>query len=315
VRRGEIHALLGQNGAGKSTLVKILNGVIPPGPMAGRSWSRGQVTTFRSPDEARSAGVGYVPQEIEVLEQLSVAENVFAGRMGLGRGGLVRRFRGGSCGQSASSLTSGIQLEPRALTASLTSAQRHLVMIARALGRPATGAGLDEPTASLSGHEVEALFRALRRLRSQGVTMVYITHRLPEVTDLCDAVTVLRDGRVAAEIARPEFDAERFIFAMSGQRLARLFPTRQGSPGSRTLLHVKDLTVAGHPGAIFGAQNVSFDVAEGEILGLAGLLGSGRSEILHGIYGRIPATGEIRLDGRPVASARLATLEPPASLF
>ena len=145
-------------------------------------------------------------------------------------------------------------MDPRAIVASLTSAQRHLVMIARALSNRPRVLMLDEPTASLSGTEVAALFGVLRRLKAQGVTMIYITHRLPEVLAICDRATVLRDGQVAAEIARPEFDADRFIFSMSGQRLNRLFPDHSPPAEPRTALEVRGLTVPGHPGAIFGAQ-------------------------------------------------------------
>jgi ABC-type sugar transport system ATPase subunit len=159
---------------------------------------------------------------------------------------------------------------------------------------------LDEPTASLSGHEVDALFGSLRRLRARGVTMIYITHRLPEVMDICDSATVLRDGQVAAELDRTEFNEETFIFAMSGRRMQRRFPDRASAPLSRIALEVRNLTVAGHAGAIFGAKDVSFKVAAGEIVGLAGLLGSGRSEILHGIFGRVPSTGEVLVDGQTV---------------
>ena len=300
MRAGEIHALLGQNGAGKSTLVKILNGVHPAGAFTGEIVLAGQPVSFASPADAAAAGIVYVPQEIEVLEQLTVAENVFAGRTGLGQGILVNR-RALETRTRAIFADLGLPMDPRAIVASLTSAQRHLVMIARALSNRPRVLMLDEPTASLSGTEVAALFGVLRRLKAQGVTMIYITHRLPEVLAICDRATVLRDGQVAAEIARPDFDADRFIFSMSGQRLNRLFPDHSPPAEPRTALEVRGLTVAGHPGAIFGARDVSFSVAAGEIVGLAGLLGSGRSEILHGIYGRIPAQGEIRVEGRPVA--------------
>ena len=299
VRRAEIHALLGQNGAGKSTLVKILNGVYPAGSFGGDMALAGQRVSFRSPDDARAAGVGYVPQEIEVLEQLSVAENVFAGRMGMGRGPFIHR-REIEAQTRGIFADIGIDIDPKSIVAALTSAQRHLVMIARALALKPRVLILDEPTASLSGHEVDALFEVLRRLRAQGVTMIYITHRLPEVLDICDSATVLRDGQVAAEILRADFDEERFIYAMSGQRMQRRFPDRQGVTGTRQMLELRSLTVAGHPGAIFGARDISFRIAAGEIVGLAGLLGSGRSEILHGIYGRVPSTGVVLVDGHPV---------------
>ncbi|TPI44262.1 sugar ABC transporter ATP-binding protein [Mesorhizobium sp. B3-1-6] len=293
---GEIHALLGQNGAGKSTLVKILNGVHPAGSHAGTIKLDGRPVSFASPADARSNGVGYVPQEIEVLEQLSVAENVFAGRTGLGDGLMVhQRKLEQRAGEIFAEL--GIGIDPRAYVASLTSAQRHLVMIARAIVMKPRVLMLDEPTASLSGTEVDALFSVLRRLKAQGVAMIYITHRLPEVLAICDRATVLRDGQVAVRIAREDFDAETFIFSMSGQRLQRLFPEHAAPAGAPTALEVRDLTVAGHSGAVHGAKDINLSVAAGEIVGLAGLLGSGRSEILHGIYGRVPATGEIRVAG------------------
>lgn len=174
-------------------------------------------------------------------------------------------------------------------------------MIARALALKPRVLVLDEPTASLSGTEVEALLEVLRRLKRQGVTMVYITHRLPEVLAVCDRATVLRDGRVAAELGREEFEEKRFIFAMSGQRLQKLFPAHEAPVGARPMLTVERLNVAGKPGAIYGARDVSFSVAAGEIVGLAGLLGSGRSEILHGIFGRVTSEGTVRVDGQPIA--------------
>jgi ribose transport system ATP-binding protein len=296
---GEIHALLGQNGAGKSTLVKILNGVHPAGSYTGEITLAGQPVSFASPAAARAAGVGYVPQEIEVLEQLSVAENVFAGHTGLGEGVLIYRHK---LEERTRAILDdlGLSIDPKAIVASLTSAQRHLVMIARALALKPRVLMLDEPTASLSGTEVEALLEVLRRLKRQGVTMIYITHRLPEVLAVCDRATVLRDGRVAAELGREEFEEDRFIFAMSGQRLQKLFPPHEAPLGARPMLSVEHLSVAGKPGAIYGARDVSFSVAAGEIVGLAGLLGSGRSEILHGIFGRVPAEGTVKVDGQPI---------------
>jgi ribose transport system ATP-binding protein/D-xylose transport system ATP-binding protein len=301
IRSGEIHALLGQNGAGKSTLVKILNGVHPAGSYGGTVTLAGAEANFASPHEARTAGVAYVPQEIEVLEQLSVAENVFAGHTGLGRGFLVRM---GQLEARTRDLFRqlGISIDPTALVATLTSAQRHLVMIARALSVQPRVLMLDEPTASLSGAEVDGLFGVLRRLKAQGVTMIYITHRLPEVMAVCDRATVLRDGRVAAEIERGDFNDEHFIFAMSGQRLQRLYPDHQAAPlDSPVVLSVRNLSTAGHSGALSNPTDVSFDIRAGEIVGLAGLLGSGRTEILHAIYGRASFTGDIAVEGRSVS--------------
>jgi ABC-type sugar transport system ATPase subunit len=160
---------------------------------------------------------------------------------------------------------------------------------------------LDEPTASLSGTEVDGLFGVLRRLKAQGVTMIYITHRLPEVLSVCDRATVLRDGRVAAEIAREAFDEERFIFAMSGQRLQGLYPERTPPVNPPVALEVRGLSVEGRAGNRRAVHKVGFSVGAGEIVGLAGLLGSGRTEMLHAIYGRVPFSGEVRVNGAPVS--------------
>ena len=303
VRRGEIHALLGQNGAGKSTLVKILNGVYPAGTFDGTIRLDGEEVAFHSPLQARAKGIAYVPQEIEVLEQLTVAENVFAGATSLGHGVLVSQRR--MQVQAAALFRDfGLALDPRALIASLTAAQRHLVMIVRALATRPSVLMLDEPTASLSGSEVARLFRLLKRLKAQGTTMIFITHRLPEVIALCDRATVLRDGRVAATLERGDFDADRIIAAMSGQKMRGLYPAHDAPPTEApVLLDVRGLSVAERPGVHLAVHDVSFALRAGEILGIAGLLGSGRSELLGAIYGRIPYRGRIAVDGRDTAIA------------
>jgi ABC-type sugar transport system ATPase subunit len=300
VRRGEIHALLGQNGAGKSTLVKILNGVHPAGSFEGTITVEGRPVAFQSPHDARAAGVAYVPQEIEVLEQLTAAENVFAGQTGLGRGKLVNQRR---LQQEAGRLFEqlGLAIDPRRVVASLAPAQRQLVMIVRALAiRPAV-LMLDEPTASLSGTEVDRLLAVLRRLRAQGMTMVYITHRLSEVLAICDRVSVLRDGATVAELERGRFDADVLINAVSGRRVQRQFP--EHDPPVATApprLSVEELSVPAAWNVPHAVHGVSFTVRAGEILGIAGLLGSGRTELLSAIYGRFPCRGHIRVDGEAV---------------
>ncbi len=299
VRRGEIHALLGQNGAGKSTLVKILNGVHPAGSYEGAMRVDGKPVQFWTPGEAQAHGVAYVPQETEVFEQLTVAENVFAGRTNLGQGLLISqkalRARTAELFRDF-----GLDLDPGALVATLTAAERHLVMIVRALTTRPLVLMLDEPTASLSGSEVALLFALLERLKAAGTTMIFITHRLPEVVALCDRATVLRDGRVAAEFARGDFDAERIITEMSGERLARLYPHHDAPPeDAPTLLEVDGLEVEERNGSR-GVHDLSFALRAGEILGIAGLLGSGRSELLGALYGRIPHRGRMAVEGREV---------------
>ena len=300
VRRGEIHALLGQNGAGKSTLVKILNGVHPAGSYAGGIRLAGETVELTSPLIARARGIAYVPQEIEVFEQLTVAENVFAGQTSLGRGVLVRQRR---LEERTAALFAdfGLSFSPRAILASLTAAQRHLVMIVRALATRPSVLMLDEPTASLSGVEVTRLFRLLKRLKAAGTTMIFITHRLPEVLSLCDRATVLRDGRVAAELARADFDSDRIIAAMCGERLQRLYPKHEAPTGTETLLKIESLTIDERHGAHRGLSDISFELRAGEILGLAGLLGSGRTELLSAIYGRISYRGRITIAGQRIA--------------
>ena len=312
VRVGEVHALLGQNGAGKSTLVKILNGVHPTGSYAGTIRVGGRVVTLGSPAAARACGIAYVPQEIEVLETLSAAENVFAGRTGLGRGPLVRQS---AMERAAATLFEelGLPISPTALAASLSPAQRHLLMLVRALALQPAVLMLDEPTASLSGVEVDHLVAVLRRLRARGSTVIHITHRLAEVAAICDRATVLRDGAVAAVFDRADFDPDRLIAAMSGRRVQRLFPEHQGPVTTKPLLRVENLSVARGPNVRRALTGIGFTLHAGEILGIAGLVGSGRTELLGALYGRHPSQGRVWVNEREVriaspADARAAGL-------
>ena len=300
VRRGETHALLGQNGAGKSTLVKILNGVYPVGSYSGGLYLDGEEVQFSSPADARRKGVAYVPQEIEVLGQLSVAENIFAGQTSLGEGWRVNR-RVLRSRADALLAELGLSIDPNTRLAYLTSAQRHLVMIARALSTRPRVLMLDEPTASLSSVEVDRLLSLLARLKAGGATILYISHRLAEVLSLCDRATILKDGSVACELARDEFSADAFIQRMSGQKPRSLYPDRVAPTPGPPLLEVENLRAPGRFGVTRALNGVSFGVQAGEILGLAGLLGSGRSEILSALYGALPHTGSISVAGQRVA--------------
>jgi ribose transport system ATP-binding protein/D-xylose transport system ATP-binding protein len=214
VRPGQIHALVGQNGAGKSTLVKVLNGVYPAGTYEGVVLLNGAAIRFSSPADARARGIAYVPQELQVLENLSIAENIYVGQTALERKALVRFAE---LNERAARILNrlGVTLDVRAPLATLSAAQKQLVMIARALATTPSVLMLDEPTAALSVHETDRLFLVLERLRSEGVTMILITHRIPEVLALADWATVLRDGQVVAEIPRAEFHEDAIVAAMA----------------------------------------------------------------------------------------------------
>jgi ABC-type sugar transport system ATPase subunit len=296
VRRGETHALLGQNGAGKSTLVKILNGVHPAGTYTGALYLDGTEIHFDSPADARRKGVAYVPQEIEVVPQLTVAENIFAGQTSLGKGVLVDRR---ALQRSAQALLGeiGMAIDPDARLAHLTAAQRHLVMIARALSTRPGVLMLDEPTASLSSTEVDKLLELLVGLKRRGATILYISHRLAEVLSICDRATILKDGAVACELAREEFTADVFIQRMSGQKARALYPQRSAPPKREPVLTVNGLSMPRRFGMNRSLTDVSFSLQPGEILGLAGLLGSGRSEILGALYGSLAHSGSVAVAG------------------
>ncbi len=305
VRLGEVHGLIGENGAGKSTLMKILDGVYPAGTYSGEIHINGKLVRLTSPHDAKAAGIGYVPQEINVIESLSVAENIYVGNWS---DGLIVSF-GELYARAKSFLEQrGIRLDPRQKAASLTASQRQLLMIARALsGEPAVLI-LDEPTTSLTAHETENLFRLVRNLKANGVTCIFITHKLDELMELADRVTVLRDGAVTARLGRGAFTQSDVIAAMVGRRIDTLYPARQNTYGSDDdrfgdeLLRVENLTVP-HPR--LARRNVvddlSFFVRAGEILGIGGLVGSGRSETLNAVYGRLSrSAGRVLVRGREV---------------
>jgi ribose transport system ATP-binding protein len=295
---GEIHALVGHNGAGKSTLVKILTGVHPAGSYEGAVKIDGATVKFSSPAAARSEGVAYVPQEIQVVEQLSVAENLFVGQTGLETAPLVsfRELRR-RAGELLRRLE--IPLDPHAPVAALSATQRQLVMIARALTTDPRVLILDEPTASLAGTETDRLFSVLDKLREAGTTMVFITHRIPEVMRMCDRATVLRDGRKVAELERADFSEHGIVAAMVGREVDHLYPTRSGAPGEQEVLRLEGVNVP-HPTRPRDVlRDLDFSARRGEIVGIAGVVGAGRTELLSAIYGALPHTGTISVEGRP----------------
>jgi rhamnose transport system ATP-binding protein len=293
LRAGEIQALVGENGAGKSTLAKILAGIHQPDD--GTILLAGEPVTLRNPTDARHWGIAVVHQEPQLFPDLSVAENVFIGHVPSGRLGTVdwgtMRSRSESIFEQLD-----VRLDPKAVVRGLSMADQQLIEIARSLSIDAKVLILDEPTASLSAHEVARLFAIVRRLRSRGVAILFVSHRLDEVFELCDRTTVLRDGRNVVTAPTAELTTADLIRHMVG-RAVTLFP-RTESPVGDVLLEVDGLTRVGK------FEDVTFTVRRGEIVGLAGLVGAGRTEVARVLFGIDQRDGgTTRLGGTDVTFA------------
>ena len=290
LRAGEIHALVGENGAGKSTLVKILAGVHQPD--SGTILLEGVPTLIHGPAQSRSLGIAVVHQEPRLFPDLTVAENVFIGHAPSGPLGSIN-WRGMRRAAQALFAELDVQFDVGAPVRGLSMADQQLIEIAKALSVDAGALILDEPTASLSAHEVERLFTIVRRLRDRGVAILFVSHRLDEVFALCDRATVFRDGRHVVTAATNELTTADLIRHMVG-RTVSLFPKVE-NPIGEVLLEVSGLTRVG----VF--RDVGFSVRAGEILGLAGLVGAGRSEVARVLFGIDRRdSGEVRLGGKLV---------------
>jgi ribose transport system ATP-binding protein len=301
LRHGEVHALLGENGAGKSTLINVLSGVF--GDHDGTVEIDGRQVSFHRPGDAQAAGVATIHQELDLVPEMTVAENLFLGREPRTRLRLLdrRRLRAGARELLA---RTGVDIDPARTLRSLRVGEQQLVEIAKALSLRARILVMDEPTSALADAEVEQLFRVIRDLRGQGIGIVYVSHRLEELAAIADRATVLRDGLVAGTRTMGETSRGELIRMMVGQRLDDLFPKSEATSGDE-LLAVDRLTVVPRrprPGRS-EPQEVSLRVRRGEIVGLAGLMGSGRTELLETLYGAGPAgrrTGTVTLEGRPL---------------
>lgn len=298
VKKGSIHGLVGENGAGKSTLMKILSGSYPHGSYEGELSLGGKILELHSTADALNKGIGVVPQEINVVDQLTVAENIVVGKWTNGQGPMVS-LRAVKAHVADFLKEYNIALDPGALVFRLTASQKQMVMIARALYRSPDILILDEPTSSLAMSEIENLFNHLDELRKKGVTCVFITHKLVEIFRLTDHTTVLRDGEVTGEFDRQEYDESTMISAMVGRKIENLYPVRDSEIGTEVVFRVDNLTIP-HPTIANRnvVEGVSFSLHKGEILGLSGLVGSGRSEIVNAIVGRLTHSGKIFVDGK-----------------
>ena len=292
LRPGEVHALIGENGAGKSTFIKIVTGAEQPD--AGTIAIDGRVVPHLDPHASRDLGIAAIYQQPSLFPHLSVAENV---AMGLERGTLWRRIDRDARRRRAAELLErlGASIDPSAPVAALTMPEQQVVEIAKALGADARIVIMDEPTASLSEREVERLFGVIARLREHGVGIIYISHRLEEIAAIAHRVTVLRDGETIATRAASEVTRADLIRMMVGRELAAVFPKRDVAAGDLAL-EARGLT-----NRRSGVHDVSFSVRRGEILGIAGLVGSGRTQVAETVFGLTPAdAGEIRVNGRSV---------------
>jgi len=302
---GEVHALLGENGAGKSTLVKILSGVHKPD--SGEILIDGQSVLISTTKDAERLGIAIIYQELNLIPQMTVAENIYLGREPINRLRLIK-YRKMKADAAHELKQLAVDISPDTPVGQLRIGQQQLVEITKALSLHAKIVIMDEPTSALSDAEVEILFNVIRRLKDSGVAIIYITHKLDEIFAIAQKVTVLRDGKYIGTRSAEECDSSILINMMVGRELENLFPKQIVSLGEE-LLRVEDLTVK-HPTirARNLISNISFNIHGGEILGIAGLMGSGRTELLMSLFGAPP--GEI-VAGRFFIKGKQISLKTP----
>ncbi len=299
IRAGEVHAVIGENGAGKSTLMKLLSG--HAAPTGGTMSMSGEPVTFADAVQAEDAGIVLVHQEILLAPDLTVAQNLFLGRE-LSRGLSVDdRTMNRRTAEILARV--GSTARPTTRVGDMPLPQRQLVQIARALQDERKVVILDEPTAMLANEEVDALLGIVRKLREQGIAVLYISHRLEEVEALADRVTVLRDGKMIGTWPAHELDQRQMAELMVGRELSMLYPPKRGTASAEPVLKVEDLSV--DHGKVVG----SFSVRPGEVLGIAGMIGAGRTELIEGLMGLRPAQAkEITVNGKSILKSDVQTM-------
>ena len=291
VRRGSVHALMGENGAGKSTLMKVLIGMYIP--ESGKVTFQGKPVAITSTEEALKLGISMIHQELSPVPYMTVAENIWLGREPLGRFGMIdKRKMLADTRELLNRLE--ININPTLLMRQLSVANTQMVEIAKAISYDASLIIMDEPTSAITEREVAHLFRMIRSLKETGVAIIYITHKMDEVFQIADDITVFRDGRHIATVPAAQTDKNRLIAMMVGRELTNIFP-KEDAPIGEVVLSVRNLTRKGI------VEDVSFDLRRGEILGISGLMGAGRTEVIEGIFGiKKIDSGEIEVRGKKV---------------
>ncbi|UCD37154.1 MAG: sugar ABC transporter ATP-binding protein [Fidelibacterota bacterium] len=290
LRRGEVHVLLGENGAGKSTLVKILSGAYQK--TSGRIVLHGRETEIHNPHHAQELGIGIIYQEFNLVPQLSAVDNIFLGREQHLPSGLIDQKRLAAAAQEVLDEL-GVKIDTRCPVGELGVAQQQMVEVAKALSQDAKILIMDEPTSALTEHEIKQLFTAIRQLKTQGVSIIYISHRLEELFEIGDRVTVLRDGKYIGTEQISDVTKSQLITMMANRELKAHFPKEKAARGDE-VLKVSGLVRKG------ALDDINFSLYRGEVLGIAGLLGSGRTELARALFGidRMDA-GQIFINGKP----------------
>lgn len=292
VRKGEIHALMGENGAGKSTLMKILTGIYTRD--TGEVKVKGKLVDFKNPKEAERSGIAVIHQELNILPDLTVAENLFLGNeKTYGKSGILKTRE---MNKEAKTILAklGLDIDVKTVARQLSVGKQQIIEIAKAMSSNAEVIIMDEPTAALTEREIVSLFETIRTLQSNGVSFVYISHRMEEIFSLCDRITILRDGNYVGvkEIKKTSFD--KIVQMMVGRELGERFPERNAIIGD-VKLTANGLTRNGY------FEDISFELRRGEVLGIAGLMGAGRTEVAQSLFGyKKLDKGDVVLDGKPV---------------
>lgn len=291
VRKGEVHALMGENGAGKSTLIKILSGVYSRD--SGTVKVKGEEVAFANPKDAEERGINIIHQELNIIPHLTVTQNMFLGKeLTYGKFGFLNKKAMKEATLESLKELGVTNINPEEPAGNLSVGQQQMIEIARALATKSELIIMDEPTAALTDREIEILFQVVNSLRERGVSIIYVSHRMEEIFQICDRITVLRDGEYIGTENIKDTSFDEVVRMMVGRELGERFPTRSSEIGE-VIFEVEDLEIKN----LF--EKVNFEVRAGEILGIAGLMGAGRTEIMETIFGyRKKSKGTVKLNGK-----------------